>query len=198
MKDASKKADKDFGSAKAKQDKVQAKRNQASEAFETAVSVLNEKEKTVVKAQSAVANYNASVNAVTEMEAEIKTTKIQINELKTKMASSSEKIKSLQAEIEALNVSLAEKKEQTRPYEQVNTVLSSVMEQGTKASLSNVEDVKLRTLLTDLAISVDELKTIQQSLNNAKGNYAKKHNEYLSAKEELLNAKAEYNEVDWL
>ena len=195
LKDASKKADKDFGSAKAKQDKVQAKRNQASEAFETAANVLNEKEKAVVKAQSAVANYNASVNAVTEMEAEIKTTKIQINELKTKKASSSEKIKSLQSEIEALNVSLAEKKEQTRSYEQVNTVLSSVIEQGTKVSLSNVEDAELRALLTNLAVSVDELKTIQQSLNNAKENYAKKHNKYLSAKEELLNAKAEYNEV---
>ena len=129
------------------------------------------------------------------METEIKTTKIQINELKTKKASSSEKIKSLQAEIEALNVSLAEKKEQTRSYEQVNTVLNSVMEQGTKVSLSNVEDAELRTLLTNLAVSVDELKTIQQSLNNAKENYAKKHSEYLSAKEELLNAKAEYNEV---
>ena len=90
---------------------------------------------------------------------------------------------------------MAEKKEQTRPYEQVNTVLNSVMEQGTKVSLSNVEDAELRTLLTNLAVSVDELKTIQQSLNNAKENYAKKHNEYLSAKEELLNAKAEYNEV---
>ena len=195
LKDASKKADKDFESAKAKQGKAQMQRNQASEVFETAVNVLNEKEKTVVKAQSTVADYNASVNAVTEMETEIKTTKIQINELKTKKASSSEKIKSLQTEIEALNVSLAEKKEQTRPYEQVNTVLSSVMEQGTKASLSNVEDAELRTLLTNLAVSVDELKTIQQSLNNAKENYAKKHSEYLSAKEELLNAKAEYNEV---
>ena len=195
LKDASKKADKDFGSAKAKQDKAQTKRNQVSETFETAVNVLSEKEKAVIKAQSAVADYNASVDAVTEMEAEIKTAKIQINELKTKMASSNDKIKSLQAEIEALNVSLAEKKEQTRPYEQVNTVLSSVMEQGTKVGLSNVEDVKLRALLTNLAISVDELKTIQQSLNNAKENYAKKHNEYLSAKEELLNAKAEYNEV---
>ena len=195
LKDASKKADKDFESAKAKQDKVQIKKNQASEAFETAVNVLNEKEKTAIKAQSAVADYNASVNAVAEMEAEIKTAKVQINELKTKMASSSEKIKSLQTEIEALNVSLAEKKEQTRPYEQVNTVLSSVMEQGTKVNLSSVEDAELRTLLTNLAVSVDELKTIQQSLNNAKENYAKKHNEYLSAKEELLNAKAEYNEV---
>ena len=195
LKDASTKADKDFGSAKAKQDKAQTKRNQVSETFETAVNVLSEKEKAVIKAQSAVADYNASVDAVTEMEAEIKTAKIQINELKTKMASSNDKIKSLQAEIEALNVSLAEKKEQTRPYEQVNTVLSNVMEQGTKASLSNVEDAELRTLLTNLAISVDELKTIQQSLNNAKENYAKKHNEYLSAKEELLNAKAEYNEV---
>ena len=193
-KDASKKADKDFESAKAKQDKAQMKRNQASEAFETTVNVLSKKEKTVVKAQSAVTDYNASVNAVTEMEAEIKNAEVQINELKTKMASSSEKIKSLQAEIEALNVSLAEKKEQTRPYEQVNTVLSSVMEQGTKVSF-NVEDAELRALLTNLAVSVDELKTIQQSLNNAKGNYAKKHNEYLSAKEELLNAKAEYNEV---
>ena len=195
LKDASKKADKDFESAKAKQDNAQIKRNQASEVFETAVNVLNEKEKAVIKAQSAVADYNASVNAVAEMEAEIKTAKIQINELKTKMASSSEKIKSLQTGIETLNVSLTEKKEQTRPYEQVNTVLNSVMEQGTKVSLSNVEDVKLRTLLTNLAISVDELKTIQQSLNNAKENYTKKHNEYLSAKEELLNAKAEYNEV---
>ena len=195
LKDASTKADKDFESAKAKQDKAQMKRNQASEAFETAVNVLNGKEKAVVKAQSAVADYNASVNAVAEMEVEIKTAKVQINELKTKMASSSEKIKSLQTEIEALNVSLAEKKEQTCPYEQVNTVLSSVMEQGTKVNLSSVEDAELRTLLTNLAVSVDELKTIQQSLNNAKENYAKKHNEYLSAKEELLNAKAEYNEV---
>ena len=195
LKDASTKADKDFESAKAKQGNEQIKRNQASEAFEAAVNVLNEKEKVVIKAQSAVADYNASVDAVTEMETEIKTAKIQINELKTKMASSNDKIKSLQAEIEALNVSLAEKKEQTRPYEQVNTVLSNVMEQGTKASLSNVEDAELRTLLTNLAISVDELKTIQQSLNNAKENYSKKHNEYLSAKEELLNAKAEYNEV---
>ena len=195
LKDASKKADKDFESAKAKQGKAQMQRNQASEVFETAVNALNEKEKAVVKAQSTVADYNASVNAVTEMETEIKTTKIQINELKTKKASSSEKIKSLQAEIEALNVSLAEKKEQTRSYEQVNTVLNSVMEQGTKVSLSNVEDAELRTLLTNLAVSVDELKTIQQSLNNAKENYAKKHSEYLSAKEELLNAKAEYNEV---
>ena len=195
LKDASKKADKDFESAKAKQGKAQMQRNQASEVFETAVNVLNEKEKAVVKAQSTVADYNASVNAVTEMETEIKTTKIQINELKTKKASSSEKIKSLQTEIEALNVSLAEKKEQTRSYEQVNTVLNSVMEQGTKVSLSNVEDAELRTLLTNLAVSVDELKTIQQSLNNAKENYAKKHSEYLRAKEELLNAKAEYNEV---
>ena len=195
LKDASKKADKDFESSKVKQNEAQAKRNQACESFETAVNVLSEKEKAVIKAQSAVADYNVSVNAVTEMEAEIKTAKIQINELKTKKASSSEKIKSLQSEIEALNVSLAEKKEQTRSYEQVNTVLNSVMEQGTKVSLSNVEDAELRTLLTNLAISVDELKTIQQSLNNAKENYAKKHNEYLSTKEELLNAKAEYNEV---
>ena len=195
LKDASTKASKDFESAKAKQDEAQAKRNQANEAFETSVNVLDEKEKAVIKAQSAVADYNASVNAVTEIETEIKTTKVQINELKTKMASSSEKIKSLQAEIEALNVFLAEKKEQARPYEQVNTVLSSVMEQGTKASLNNVEDAELRTLLTNLAVSVDELNIIQQSLNNAKENYAKKQSEYLSAKEELLNAKAEYNEV---
>ena len=90
---------------------------------------------------------------------------------------------------------MAEEKNQARPYEQVNTVLSSVMEQGTKVNLSNVEDAKLRTLLTNLAVSVDELKTTQQSLKDAKENYAKKHNEYLSAKEELLNAKAEYNEV---
>ena len=195
LKDAFKKADKDFECAKAKQDKAQMKRNQASEAFETAVNVLNEKEKVVIKAQSAVADYNTSVNAVTEMETEIKNAEIQIDELKAKKASSSEKIKSLQSEIEALNVSLAEKKNQARPYEQVNTVLNSVMEQGIKVNLSNVKDAKLRTLLTNLAISVDELKTIQQSLNNAKENYAKKHDEYLSAKEELLNAKAEYNEV---
>ena len=195
LKDASKKADKDFESSKVKQNEAQAKRNQACESFETAVNVLSEKEKVVIKAQSAVADYNTSVNAVAEMETEIKNTKVQINELKTKIASSSEKIKSLQTEIETLNISLAEKKNQTCPYEQVNTVLNSVMEQGTKVNLSNVKDAKLRTLLTNLAISVDELKTTQQSLNNAKENYAKKHNEYLSAKEELLNAKAEYNEV---
>ena len=195
LKDASKKADKDFESSKVKQNEAQAKRNQACESFETAVNVLSEKEKVVIKAQSAVADYNTSVNAVAEMETEIKNTKVQINELKTKIASSSEKIKFLQTEIETLNISLAEKKNQTCPYEQVNTVLNSVMEQGTKVNLSNVKDAKLRTLLTNLAISVDELKTTQQSLNNAKENYAKKHNEYLSAKEELLNAKAEYNEV---
>lgn len=119
----------------------------------------------------------------------------QIDELKACKESSNEKIDSLKVQIGELNKSLTEKKEDALPFEQVKTVLNDVMSQGSSVDLSFVEEEKLHTLLAQLANTVDERNFVQKSLEEAKNNYVEKYNLYLDAKEALLKAESDYNEV---
>ena len=69
------------------------------------------------------------------------------------------------------------------------------MNQGSSVDLSFVEEEKLHTLLAQLANTVDERNVVQKSLEEAKNNYIEKYNLYLDAKEALLKAESDYNEV---
>lgn len=195
LKESLKKANAELDNAKASCEEAQAKKDQASAVLEVAQDAFNTKVEALDKAQIAVDNYNVSVDAITKAEAELKNMGFQIDELKDVKASTSAKMEALQAKIETLNISLTDKKVQALPYEQAKAVLNDVMDQGSKADLSGVENEKLHALLKELAVSVDAFKTIQEALSKAKENYVEKYNLYLDAKEALLNAKSEYKDA---
>ena len=115
--------------------------------------------------------------------------------MKAVKESTNEKIDSLKEQIKALNETLTEKKADALPFEQARTVLNDVMTQGSKADLTSVENEKLRAFLSQLGATVDERNVVQKSLEEAKNNYVEKYNLYLDAKEELLKAKSDYNEI---
>lgn len=165
------------------------------EALEKATADFKAKSETVVQAQKAVDSYNTCVEAEKNAQTEMKIIGNQIDELKACKESSNEKIDSLKVQIGVLNKSLTEKKEDALPFEQVKTVLNDVMNQGSSVDLSFVEEEKLHTLLAQLANTVDERNVVQQSLEEAKNNYIEKYNLYLDAKEALLKAESDYNEV---
>lgn len=101
----------------------------------------------------------------------------------------------MKEQIKALNETLTEKKADALPYEQARTVLNDVMTQGSKADLTSVENEKLRAFLSQLGATVDERNVAQKSLEEAKNNYVEKYNLYLDAKEELLKAESDYDEI---
>ena len=101
----------------------------------------------------------------------------------------------MKEQIKALNETLTEKKADALPFEQARTVLNDVMNQGSKADLTSVENEKLRAFLSQLGAAVDERNVAQKSLEEAKNNYVEKYNLYLDAKEELLKAESDYNEA---
>ena len=195
FKESFEKVNAELENAKTSCEEAQAKKDQASAVLEVAQDAFNTKVEALDKVQIAVDNYNASVDAVVKVKAEIQYITSQMDALKDVKASTSAKMEALQAEIETLSISLTEKKVQVLPYEQVKAVLNDVMDQGSKADLSGVENEKLHTLLADLAASVDDFKTIQEAFNAAQENYVKKYNLYLDAKEAVLNAKSEYEDA---
>ena len=189
------KANEDVAKAETVRDEAQVKADQAREELEKATADFKAKSETVVQAQKAVDNYNAIAEAVKNAQTEMKIIGNQIDELKACKESSNEKIDSLKVQIGVLNKSLTEKKEDALPFEQVKTVLNDVMNQGSSVDLSFVEEEKLHTLLAQLANTVDERNFVQKSLEEAKNNYIEKYNLYLDAKEALLKAESDYNEI---
>lgn len=189
------KANEDVVKAESIRDEAQVKAGQACEELEKATADFKAKSETVVQAQKAVDSYNTCVEAVKKAQTEMKIIGNQIDELKACKESSNEKIDSLKVQIGVLNKSLTEKKEDALPFEQVKTVLNDVMNQGSSVDLSFVEEEKLHTLLTQLANTVDERNVVQKSLEEAKNNHIEKYNLYLDAKEALLKAESDYNEV---
>ena len=194
-KKAFEKANEDVAKAEAVRDEAQIKANQAHEELEKATADFEAKSEATDKAQKAVDDYNTSVEAVKNAQAEMKIIGNQIDALKAVKESTNAKIDSLKEQIKALNETLTEKKSDALPFEQFKTVLNDVMNQGSSVDLSFVEEEKLHTLLAQLANTVDERNVVQKSLEEAKNNYIEKYNLYLDAKEALLKAESEYNEV---
>ena len=194
-KKAFEKANEDVAKAEAVRDEAQIKADQACEELEKATADFETKLEATDKAQKAVDDYNTSVEAVKNAQAEMKIIGNQIDALKAVKESTNEKIDSLKAQIEVLNKSLTEKKSDALPFEKFKTVLNDVMNQGSSVDLSFVEEEKLHTLLAQLANTVDERNVVQKSLEEAKNNYIEKYNLYLDAKEALLKAESDYNEV---
>ena len=194
-KKAFEKANEDVAKAKAIRDEAQIKADQACEELEKATTDFKAKSETVVQAQKAVDNYNTNAEAVKKAQADVKIIGAQIDTLKDVKESTNAKIDSLKEQIKALNETLTEKKADALPFEQARTVLNDVMTQGSKADLTSVENEKLRAFLSQLGATVDERNVAQKSLEEAKNNYVEKYNLYLDAKEELLKAESDYNEI---
>lgn len=194
-KEALEKANVDFTKAESIRDEAQIKADQACEELEKATADFEAKSETTDKAQKAVDDYNTSVEAVKNAQAEMKIIGNQIDALKAVKESTNEKISSLKEQIKALNETLTEKKADALPYEQARTVLNDVMDQGSKADLTSVENEKIRAFLSQLGATVDERDVVQKSLEKTKNNYVEKYNLYLDAKEAFLKAESEYNET---
>lgn len=194
-KKAFEKANEDVAKAEAVRDGAQSKANQAHEELEKATADFEAKSETTDKAQKAVDEYNTNAEAVKKAQADVKIIGAQIDTLKAVKESTNAKIDSLKEQIKALNKTLTEKKADALPFEQARTVLNDVMTQGSKADLTSVENEKLRAFLSQLGATVDERNVTQKSLEEAKNNYVEKYNLYLDAKEELLKAESNYNEV---
>ena len=194
-KKAFEKANEDAAKAEAVRDTAQIKANQAHEELEKATADFEAKSETTDKAQKAVDEYNTNAEAVKKAQADVKIIGAQIDTLKAVKESTTTKIDSLKEQIKALNETLTEKKADALPFEQARTVLNDVMNQGSKADLTSVENEKLRAFLSQLGAAVDERNVAQKSLEEAKNNYVEKYNLYLDAKEELLKAESDYNEA---
>lgn len=194
-KKAFEKANEDVAKAEAVRDEAQIKADQACEELEKATADFEAKSEATDKAQKAVDDYNTSVEAVKNAQAEMKIIGNQIDALKAVKESTNEKISSLKEQIKALNETLTEKKADALSFEQARTVLNAVMDQGSKADLTSVENEKIRAFLCQLGATVDERDVVQKSLEKAKNNYVEKYNLYLDAKEAFLKAESDYNEV---
>ena len=194
-KKAFEKANEDVAKAEAVRDEAQVKADQACEELEKATADFEAKSEATDKAQKAVDDYNTSVETVKNAQAEMKIIGNQIDALKAVKESTNEKISSLKEQIKALNETLTEKKADALSFEQARTVLNDVMDQGSKADLTSVENEKIRAFLSQLGATVDERDVVQKSLEKAKNNYVEKYNLYLDAKEAFLKAESEYNET---
>lgn len=194
-KKAFEKANEDVAKAEAIRDEAQIKADQACEELEKATADFEAKSEATDKAQKAVDDYNTSVETVKNAQAEMKIIGNQIDVLKAVKESTNEKISSLKEQIKALNETLTEKKADALSFEQARTVLNDVMDQGSKADLTSVENEKIRAFLSQLGATVDERDVVQKSLEKAKNNYVEKYNLYLDAKEAFLKAESEYNET---
>lgn len=194
-KKAFEKANEDVAKAEAVRDEAQIKADQACEELEKATADFEAKSEATDKAQKAVDDYNTSVEAVKNAQAEMKIIGNQIDALKAVKESTNEKISSLKEQIKALNETLTEKKADALSFEQARTVLNDVMDQGSKADLTSVENGKIRAFLSQLGATVDERDVVQKSLEKAKNNYVEKYNLYLDAKEAFLKAESDYNDV---
>lgn len=194
-KKAFEKANEDVAKAEAVRDEAQIKADQACEELEKATADFEAKSEATDKAQKAVDDYNTSVETVKNAQAEMKIIGNQIDALKAVKESTNEKISSLKEQIKALNETLTEKKADALSFEQARTVLNDVMDQGSKADLTSVENEKIRAFLSQLGATVDERDVVQKSLEKAKNNYVEKYNLYLDAKEAFLKAESDYNEV---
>lgn len=186
---------KETAKAEAVRDEAQIKADQACEELEKATADFEAKSEATDKAQKAVDDYNTSVETVKNAQAEMKIIGNQIDALKAVKESTNEKISSLKEQIKALNETLTEKKADALSFEQARTVLNDVMDQGSKADLTSVENEKIRAFLSQLGATVDERDVVQKSLEKAKNNYVEKYNLYLDAKEAFLKAESEYNET---
>ena len=194
-KKAFEKANEDVAKAEAVRDGAQSKANKAHEELEKATADFEAKSETTDTAQKAVDDYNTNAEAVKKAQADVKIIGAQIDTLKAVKESTNAKIYSLKEQIKALNETLTEKKADALPFEQARTVLNDVMNQGSKADLTSVENEKLRAFLSQLGAAVDERNVAQKSLEEAKNNYVEKYNLYLDAKEELLKAESDYSEA---
>lgn len=194
-KKAFEKANEDVAKAEAVRDEARIKADQACEELEKATADFEAKSEATDKAHKAVDDYNTSVETVKNAQAEMKIIGNQIDALKAVKESTNEKISSLKEQIKALNETLTEKKADALSFEQARTVLNDVMDQGSKADLTSVENEKIRAFLSQLGATVDERDVVQKSLEKAKNNYVEKYNLYLDAKEAFLKAESEYNET---
>lgn len=168
---------------------------EAKNAVQNAENTVNQKKADVTNAEQKLSEAKTSVEAVKNAQAEMKIIGNQIDALKAVKESTNEKISSLKEQIKALNETLTEKKADALSFEQARTVLNDVMDQGSKADLTSVENEKIRAFLSQLGATVDERDVVQKSLEKAKNNYVEKYNLYLDAKEAFLKAESDYNEV---
>ena len=182
------------GAMKACED-AQAKADVTSAALLKAESSFNEKNSVYEKVQNAVLDYDQSSSRLESVKTELTEIEGHVDVLKKAQAELDQKISGLQSEIEDLNVSLTNQKSNALPYEQMKSVLSDVMDRGTQVDLSMVENDQVKALLSQLSMDVDDLKVIQQDLEEAKNVYVEKYNLYLDAKNDLLNAKDENSDA---
>lgn len=194
-KEALEKATNDVVKAETVRNEAQSKADKAHEELEKATADFEAKSEATDKAQKAVDDYNTNAEAVKKAQADVKIIGAQIDTLKAVKESTNGKIDSLKEQIKALNETLTEKKADALPFEQARTLLNDVMTQGSKADLTSVENEKLRAFLSQLGATVDDRNVVQKSLEEAKSNYIEKYNLYLDAKEALLKAESDYNEV---
>ena len=174
---------------------AQAKADVTSAALLKAESSFNEKNGVYEKAQNAVSDYEQYDSRLESVKTELNEIEGRVDVLKKAQAELDQKMSGLQSEIEDLNVSLVNQKSNALPYEQMKSVLSDVMDRGTQVDLSMVENDQVKALLAQLSMDVDELKVIQQDLEEAKNVYAEKYNLYLDAKNDLSNAKYAYSDA---
>ena len=180
---------------KAVQNEAQAKAEENNAVLDTSQSDFDQKNRVFEAAQKKVSDYEDTVKGVESVKKEMKTLGTRIDELTKSKADSEKKITELKTSISEWNDSLTENKASALPYEQMKNVLNDVMSKGTKADLSNIQDVSMRALLAQLSGNVDELQEINAALSSAKDSYAKKYNVYLDAKQDLMDAEKAYNET---
>ena len=180
---------------KAAQNEAQAKAEENNRVLDTSQADFDQKNRVFEAAQKKVSDYEDTVKGVESVKKEMETLGTRIDELTKSKADSEKKIAELKTSISEWNDSLTENKASALPYEQMKNVLNDVMSKGTKADLSNIQDVSMRALLAQLSANVDELQEINAALSLAKDNYAKKHNAYVDAKQDLMDAEKDYNET---
>lgn len=180
---------------KAVQNEAQAKAEENNAVLNTSQADFDQKNRVFEAAQKKVSDYEDTVKGVESVKKEMETLCTRIDELTQLKDDAEQRISSLKTSISEWNDSLTENKASALPYEQMKNVLNDVMSKGTKADLSNIQDASMRALLAQLSGNVDELQEINAALSSAKDNYVKKHNAYLDAKQDLMDAEKAYNET---
>ena len=177
------------------QNEAKAKTEENNTVLNSSQADFDQKNRVFEAAQKKVSDYENTVKGVETVKKEMETLGTRIGELTQLKEDAEQKISSLKTSISKWNDSLTENKASALPYEQMKNVLNDVMSKGTKADLSNIQDASMRALLAQLSGNVDELQEINAALSSAKDNYVKKHNAYLDAKQDLMDAEKAYNKT---
>ena len=188
-------ANKDLDLAKQAQQDAQNAFDADSKDLENCKATLNVKTGVYDKAKKALQDYNDTTSDVEKAKDNMKSCETKIDDLKASKETTVKKIADLQSEIQAKEGTLSDKKQEASSLEQLKTVLDDVMNQGSHADISSVNDENIKSLLTVLGNDVDKLHVLDTELKLAKNNYMDKYNAYLDAKAELLDAQSKYNQA---